>query len=83
MASSLEACDQPANCAIQSVISAGGLSLSGINLLLVEQEDVDDVVEVVDDDEVDGIWRAFNSLNSDLDLRFQSKAFTSAVCCGV
>lgn len=55
MASSLEACDQPANCAIQSVISAGGLSLSGINLLLVEQEDVDDVVEVVDDDEVDGI----------------------------
>ena len=51
MASSLEAFDQPANCVIQSVISAGGLSLSGMNLLLVEQDDVEDD----DDDEVDGI----------------------------
>ena len=45
MASSLEAWDQPANCDIHPVISSGGLSLSGINLLLVED----------DDDDADGI----------------------------
>ena len=43
MASSLEAWDQPANCVIHPVISSGGLSLSGINLLLVEDDDADGI----------------------------------------
>ena len=42
MARRREACDHPANCPIQSVISAGGLSLSGMNLLRVEQLEEED-----------------------------------------